>query len=114
MNENSVSAAGQEITYRESAGTGRSVVLVHGNSSSARTWQALMAGPFGERFRCLALDLPGHGRSKPATHADVYSIPVSADGTTFDEAITEMITSLREYAEDWQDRLLDTPNHRDN
>ena len=22
--------------------------------------------------------------------------------------------SLREYAQDWQDRLLDTPNHRDN
>jgi hypothetical protein len=44
----------------------------------------------------------------------IPGLPVSADGPTFDEAITEMITSLREYAEDWQDRLLDTPNHRDN
>jgi predicted RNase H-like HicB family nuclease len=44
----------------------------------------------------------------------IPGLPVAADGGTFDEAITEMITSLREYAEDWQERLLDTPNHRDN
>ncbi|MCE7008986.1 prevent-host-death protein [Kibdelosporangium philippinense] len=44
----------------------------------------------------------------------IPGLPVSADGATFDEAITEMITSLREYAEDWQERLLETPNHRDN
>jgi predicted RNase H-like HicB family nuclease len=43
----------------------------------------------------------------------IPGLPVAADGATFDEAITEMIASLREYAEDWQDRLLDTPNHRD-
>ncbi|ALG06082.1 prevent-host-death protein [Kibdelosporangium phytohabitans] len=44
----------------------------------------------------------------------IPGLPISADGATFDEAITEMITSLREYAEDWQERLLETPNHRDN
>jgi predicted RNase H-like HicB family nuclease len=44
----------------------------------------------------------------------IPGLPVAADGETFDEAITEMIASLREYAADWQDRLLDTPNHRDN
>lgn len=42
----------------------------------------------------------------------IPGVPVAADGTTFDEAITEMIDALREYAEDWQDRLLDAPNHR--
>jgi hypothetical protein len=25
-----------------------------------------------------------------------------------------MINALREYAEDWQERLLDTPNHQNN
>lgn len=44
----------------------------------------------------------------------IPGLPVAADGGTFDEAVTEMISSLREYAEDWQERLLDTPNHRDN
>ena len=75
MAEKSVIVAGQELAYRESAGTGRTVVLVHGNSSSTRTWRALMDGPFGERFRCLAFDLPGHGHSKPAADADDYSLP---------------------------------------
>jgi hypothetical protein len=42
----------------------------------------------------------------------VPGLPVSADGATFEEAITEMIDALREYAQDWQDRLLDAPNHR--
>jgi len=41
-------------------------------------------------------------------------LPVAADGGTFGEAIDEMIDALREYADDWQDRLLNAPNHRDN
>jgi Antitoxin of toxin-antitoxin, RelE / RelB, TA system len=44
----------------------------------------------------------------------IPGLPVAADGPTFDEAIDEMVATLREYAEDWQDRLLDAPNHRDN
>ncbi|MDR7302740.1 prevent-host-death protein [Haloactinomyces albus] len=47
-----------------------------------------------------SLFLPGH--------------PVAADGSSFDEAVAEMITALREYATDWQERLLDSPQHRDN
>jgi predicted RNase H-like HicB family nuclease len=41
-------------------------------------------------------------------------LPVAADGATFDDAITEMIDALREYAEDWEGHLLHAPNHRDN
>ena len=60
---------------------------------------------------------PSHAQVVP--EADGWSVfipglPVAADGTTFDEAIDEMIDALREYAEDWQERLLDAPNHRDN
>jgi predicted RNase H-like HicB family nuclease len=44
----------------------------------------------------------------------IPGLPVSADGATFDEAVTEMIDALREYADDWQERLLDAPNHRNN
>lgn len=44
----------------------------------------------------------------------IPGLPVAADGASFDEAITEMIDALREYVEDWQQRLLDAPNHRDN
>jgi predicted RNase H-like HicB family nuclease len=43
----------------------------------------------------------------------IPGVPIAADGATFDEAVTEMIDALREYAEDWQDHLLDAPNHRE-
>jgi predicted RNase H-like HicB family nuclease len=44
----------------------------------------------------------------------ISSLPVAADGATVDEALDEMIVALREYAEDWQDHLLDAPNHAAN
>jgi hypothetical protein len=44
----------------------------------------------------------------------IPGLPIAADGANFDEAVSEMIAALREYADDWQDRLLDAPNHRDN
>lgn len=42
----------------------------------------------------------------------IPGMPVAADGPGFDEAIDEMIEALREYAFDWNERLLDVPNHR--
>jgi predicted RNase H-like HicB family nuclease len=44
----------------------------------------------------------------------IPGLPVAADGASFDEALDEMIIALREYAEDWQERLLDAPNHAGN
>src|SRR5216683_3669029 len=32
---------------------------------SARTWRPVVTEWFGQRFRCLAFDLPGHGSSAP-------------------------------------------------
>ena len=65
----------------------------------------------------LATVTPSHAQVLP--EADGWSVfipglPVAADGTTFDEALAEMIGALREYAGDWQDHLLDAANHRDN
>lgn len=44
----------------------------------------------------------------------IPGLPVAADGASFDDAVSDMVAALREYAEDWQERLLDAPNHRDN
>ncbi|QDY78007.1 prevent-host-death protein [Streptomyces qinzhouensis] len=44
----------------------------------------------------------------------IPGLPVAADGASFEEAIDEMVDALREYAEDWQDRLRTAPNHYDN
>lgn len=76
----SVKIAGQQIAYLESPGgqngqDGRTVIFVHGNSSSATTWLPLLTGNFGHQFRCLALDLPGHGQSGWARDQADYSVP---------------------------------------
>ncbi|WP_206301524.1 prevent-host-death protein [Streptomyces sp. V2] len=44
----------------------------------------------------------------------IPGLPVTADGPTFDEAVNEMVDALREYADDWQERLRLAPNHQDN
>lgn len=44
----------------------------------------------------------------------IPGLPVAADGITLDEAVEEMVEALRDYAEDWVDRLHAAPNHADN
>lgn len=72
----------------------------------------------GRRLRdVLATLVPSRAQAVPEAGGwSVFlpGLPIAADGATFDEAIEETIDALREYADDWQDRLLDTPNHRAN
>ncbi|MFF4214097.1 alpha/beta fold hydrolase [Streptomyces sp. NPDC001796] len=81
MKQLSTKIDGQQISYLESPADqgsqdhSHTVIFVHGNSSSARTWLPVMDGDFGRRFRCLALDLPGHGQSAPARDDADYSLP---------------------------------------
>jgi hypothetical protein len=44
----------------------------------------------------------------------IQGLPVSADGASLDEALDDMVLALREYADDWQDRLSAAPNHAEN
>jgi pimeloyl-ACP methyl ester carboxylesterase len=49
------------LAYEE-RGTGVPIVFVHGLTFSRRTWDPIMDRLAG-RFRCVTLDLPGHGES---------------------------------------------------
>jgi Antitoxin of toxin-antitoxin, RelE / RelB, TA system len=87
------------------------VATVRRDSASAAVLDA------GRLQHFLASVVPS--RAQVVAEADGWSVfipglPVAADGATFDTAISEMVQALREYAQDWQDRLLDAPNHRDN
>jgi len=74
-----------------SRGTGRPIVLVHGNSCSSRSFELQLAGELARSFRVIAIDLPGHGDSAPAARAAGFAIfgapPVSSfaefGGATF-------------------------------
>lgn len=40
--------------------------------------------------------------------------PFVSEGATVEEAISDLVLSLREYAQDWDDRLRAAPNHEPN
>lgn len=68
-----VDLQGNRIHYRQQNGSGRSLVFVHGWASSSRMWDRELQ-TFGGRYRCVALDLPGHGQStNPPIHW--YKLP---------------------------------------
>jgi pimeloyl-ACP methyl ester carboxylesterase len=70
----------QSIAGFESAGTGRPIVLIHGNSSSSKVWKKQLEGPLGAKYRLIAIDLPGHGDSgrAPDPEKDYSALGYSA------------------------------------
>lgn len=76
-----------------------------------------------ERFVVLTADARG-AELRRLLHSDAVvvaegggwaaflpGVPVHGDAGTFDEAIDDLIDALREYAEDWNERLHAAPNH---
>ena len=52
------------INYLASTGTGPAVVFLHGVTLDSRMWSAQVAA-YADRWRCITVDLRGHGRSAP-------------------------------------------------
>lgn len=67
---------GHPVTYHQ-MGEGPAVLLIHGITSSSRTWRAVMPG-LAERYTVIAPDLLGHGRS--AKPRGDYSLGAYASG----------------------------------
>jgi len=78
---------GQRFHYTEwGAATAPAVLLLHGVTGHARTWDE-EAAELGGRFRVLALDQRGHGDSDPAPDADYTVATLSADVAAFADAL---------------------------
>ena len=60
-------AQGTRLAYEEH-GTGIPVVFIHGLTFSRSTWDPIV-DRLDNRFRCIAVDLPGHGESTGLPHA---------------------------------------------
>jgi pimeloyl-ACP methyl ester carboxylesterase len=67
MTDQTVSVQGIPI-YLTERGSGPPVVLLHGNPDSSDVWEGVIER-LSDRFRCIAPDLPGFGRSIPAPDA---------------------------------------------
>ncbi|MGH3697614.1 MAG: prevent-host-death protein [Pseudonocardiaceae bacterium] len=89
-----------------------------GRAATIRRESTMAAVVDADRFRHFLAAL-SPVRAQVVAEAEGWSVflpglPIAADGTTFDEAISEVIEALREYAADWQERLAEAANHRDN
>jgi len=59
-----ISVDGIKIFFRESgAAGGKTLVFVHGAGGSSYTWTHMLESP-PPGYRCIAIDLPGHGQSE--------------------------------------------------
>lgn len=65
-----VTVKGLKLYYEES-GEGMPLLLLHNFFSSASVWQPLTT-EFSKRYRVIAVDLPGHGRSDYMDTTNVY------------------------------------------
>jgi hypothetical protein len=89
-----------------------------GHAASVRREMDQVAVVDAQRLRAfIAATLPY--RAQVVAEAGGWSIlvpglPLAADGSTLDDAVADMVETLREYAEDWHDRLSDAPNHAAN
>jgi pimeloyl-ACP methyl ester carboxylesterase len=54
---------GREVAYRDLAGTGTALLMVHGIGSNADTWADIPERLAATGLRVVAVDLPGHGES---------------------------------------------------
>ena len=59
-------------TYYRDQGSGPGVVMVHSSSSVSGQWRGLI-DRLQDRFRCLAPDLLGYGRTGPWSGTDLYA-----------------------------------------
>lgn len=62
MNDAVISVEGIQVRYRDSGGTGPTVLLLHGIGGSLELWARQFVGA-NQNLRLIALDLPGHGLS---------------------------------------------------
>ncbi|NOZ48946.1 MAG: alpha/beta hydrolase [Chloroflexi bacterium] len=75
MQPNILQLPSQKIAYYESSGTGPAIMLIHGNSSSGLSYQHQINSALGEKYRLVAIDLPGHGNSEPFAEMSAYGMP---------------------------------------
>jgi pimeloyl-ACP methyl ester carboxylesterase len=68
------------VCVLDSGGDGPAVLMIHGNSFCKEVFRRQFESPLSERFRLIAMDLPGHGASADAADPAVaYKLNGYAD-----------------------------------
>lgn len=82
LNEYNVSTNFGQISVMESSGRGQPVLFIHGNSADKETFYKQFDSELAKKYRFIAMDLPGHGKSDKANETDrdkTYSFDGYAD-----------------------------------
>lgn len=70
-----ISTSQGNIAVTDSQGSGKPVLFLHGNSACKEVFAPQFASPLAQKYRFIAIDLPGHGDSDKATDpAKTYTI----------------------------------------
>ena len=76
VTERTIRTSHADIAVSQTAGKGLPVLLIHGNSSCKEVFSKQLNSDLGDKFRLIAMDLPGHGASSNAVNPEVtYSWP---------------------------------------
>ncbi|MHA1987968.1 MAG: alpha/beta fold hydrolase [Promethearchaeota archaeon] len=90
MKKSMVDIGDFKLAVYESNGKGQTVLMIHGNSLSAKSYNKQINSSLGEKIHLIALDLPGHGDSLPANNPrNDYSVP------GYSEVILALIIHLK-------------------
>jgi pimeloyl-ACP methyl ester carboxylesterase len=76
LKQRMISTPYANLAVLESHGAGLPLILIHGNSNSSAVFRHQLNSDLAERYRLIAVDLPGHGGSTDAFDPHrTYSIP---------------------------------------
>jgi pimeloyl-ACP methyl ester carboxylesterase len=76
LNERVISTPYADLSILERGGSGLPLILIHGNSNSREVFRHQLNSDLAARYRLIAVDLPGHGRSTDAFDPHrTYSLP---------------------------------------
>ena len=64
--------------FYEEMGKGEALVFLHGYTGSNLDWESQMAA-FSDKYRVIAIDHRGHGRSEAPSSEEGYSIPIFSE-----------------------------------
>ena len=91
--------------------SGRAVSVARGDS---RTSAVVDGERLREHFASTVSAKPEAIKDDGAWVLTIPGLPIAVEATIYEEAITELVYALQEYAEDWHGRLGQAPNHAGN
>lgn len=103
-------ARAQLRTLLDAARTGRVTTLDRDRERYAVVEASLLQATLARLVPSRAVVVPDGG----GWAALLPGLPIAGDGDNLDDAVDDLVDALRDYAHDWNERLLDVPNHRDN